>query len=140
MRKLLVPFDGSQSALHALRHAITLAKEGFATDLELLYVGDPMPLGVHGALTQDEIHHREADDAGRILKPARDVLDSAGVPYQCRFRIGTAASEIARHAQDCGCAGIVMGSRGMSPIIGLMVGSVASRVIGLANVPVTVVK
>lgn len=140
MRKLLVPFDGSQSALHALRHTIPLAKEGFASDLELLYVGDPMPLGVHGALTQDEIHHREADDAGRILKPARDTLDSDGIPYQCHSRTGTPASEIVRHAQECGCSGIVMGSRGMTPIVGLMVGSVAMRVIALADVPVTVVK
>lgn len=140
MRKLLVPFDGSQCALRALQYAVTLAKEGFASDLEILYVGDPMPLGVHGALTQDEIHQREADDAGKMLKPARDVLESAGVPYQCRSRTGTVASEIARHAQACGCAGIVMGSRGMSPVVGLMVGSVATRVIALADVPVTVVK
>ena len=140
MRKLVVPFDGSQSALRALQHAITLAKEGFASDLELLHVGDPMPFGVHGAMTQEEIHHREADEAGKILKPARDMLDDAGVPYQCRSRIGTAANEIAKHAQECGCEGIVMGSRGMSPMIGLMVGSVATRVIALAEVPVTVVK
>lgn len=140
MRRLVVPFDGSQCALGALRYAISLVKEGFASDLELLHVGDPVPIGVHGAMTQDEVHHREADEAGRILKPAREMLDSAGVPYQCRSRIGTPANEIIKHAQECGCAGIVMGSRGMSPMVGLMVGSVATRVIAHAEVPVTVVK
>ncbi|HEY8608410.1 MAG TPA: universal stress protein [Noviherbaspirillum sp.] len=140
MRKLLVPFDGSACALRALQYAITMVKEGFAGDLELLHVGDPVPLGVHGMMTHDQIQQREADEAGRVLKPARDVLDQAGISYQCRLRIGTAATEIVRHAQECACAGIVMGSRGMGPVAGLMVGSVATRVISSAEVPVTVVK
>lgn len=140
MRKLLVPFDGSQSALRALQHAIALAKEGYASDLEVLHIGEPMPLGVHGVLTQEEIRQREAAEADRIFQPARVLLNDAGVTYQCRSRIGSAANEISKHAQECACSGIVMGSRGMSPLLGIMVGSVTTRVIALAEVPVTVVK
>jgi nucleotide-binding universal stress UspA family protein len=47
---------------------------------------------------------------------------------------------IAALAWELGCDLIVMGTHGMGSIAGLALGSVASKVIHLAGVPVTVVK
>lgn len=140
MRTLLVPFDGSESAMRALQYAMTMVDEGFATELEVLHVGDPMPIGTHGVMTHEEIQHREAEEARRVLHPARKVLEEAKLTYQVRSRVGSAANEIARHAKDCKCDGIVMGTRGMGPFVSAMMGSVATRVVNLADVPVTLVK
>lgn len=140
MRTLLVPFDGSEGAVHALQYAMILAQEGFATKLEILHVGNPMPIGTHGAMTHEEVQHREADESGRILLPARKLLDEAKLTYQVRSRIGSAANEIAKYAEESQCDGIVMGTRGMGAIANALMGSVASRVVSFVNVPVTLVK
>lgn len=140
MRTLLVPFDGSESAMHALQYAMTLVQAKFAAELELLHVGDPMPIGTHGTMTHDEIQQREADESGRVLHPARKILDEAKLAYQVRSRVGSAANEIARHARESKCDGIVMGTRGMGAIANAMMGSVATRVVSLVDVPVTLVK
>ena len=51
-----------------------------------------------------------------------------------------AATTIARRADSLQCEGIVMGTRGMGAIANLLLGSVAAKVVHLANVPVTLVK
>ncbi len=42
--------------------------------------------------------------------------------------------------QKLGCDVIVMGTRGLSSVTGLLLGSVATRVIHEASVPVTLIK
>jgi nucleotide-binding universal stress UspA family protein len=62
------------------------------------------------------------------------------VPYEKEILIGNIAEVIARRADELGCDGIVMGTRGMTAIGGLVMGSVATKVVHAANVPVTLVK
>jgi nucleotide-binding universal stress UspA family protein len=47
---------------------------------------------------------------------------------------------IAQYAKEKGCDQIVMGTRGLGTVQGLLLGSVATKVIHLANVPVMLVK
>ncbi|MEC4723125.1 universal stress protein [Noviherbaspirillum sp. CPCC 100848] len=140
MRRLLIPFDGSDSSLHALQYAIDLARDKFVHELEVLHVGNPMPIGTHGMMTHEEIAHREANEAGRILQPARALLEAAGISYQVRSRTGTPANEIAKQVKEGDCDGIVMGTRGLGSIASMMMGSVASRIVATVDVPVTLVK
>lgn len=140
MRKILVPFDGSEPALRAARYAASTVKEYGALQLELLYVLDPMEFRAHTALSQSNIEHLQTDEADRILHPARVLLDQAGVFYQAHVRTGAPAQCIVDHARDAGCDAIIMGTRGMGPIASLLVGSVAARTIHLADVPVTLIK
>jgi nucleotide-binding universal stress UspA family protein len=53
---------------------------------------------------------------------------------------GDPADVIARRAQELGCDAIVMGSRGMGRIANLVIGSVATKVVHLTALPVTLVK
>ena len=54
--------------------------------------------------------------------------------------IGPVAETIARTALGQNCDGIVMGTRGLGAAAGALLGSVASQVVHLADVPVTLVK
>ena len=74
------------------------------------------------------------------LSMAVQVLEAAGVAHSREILEGSIAHAIARRADELGCDGIVMGTRGMTALGGLLMGSVATRVIHLANVPVTLVK
>ncbi len=140
MRKILVPFDGSDSAIRALRHAISVAKENPALQIELLNVVDPMPLRAHASMTNQEISRLQENEAEQTLHPARKLLDSAGVAYQAHSRVGSPANEIAEHVRETGCEAIIMGTRGLGPVASLMIGSVAMRVAHLTDVPVTLIK
>ena len=140
MRKILVPCDGSDNALRAVRYAVSVAKECSDVHLELLNVEDPMQLRTHAALSVQEIAQMQADDAARILQPARQVLDAEGVPYQAGCRTGSPANQIAQHVHETHCDMVIMGTRGLSPIAGAMIGSVATKVIHLVDVPVTLIK
>ena len=71
---------------------------------------------------------------------ARQILDAEEVQYKVRSRVGSPANEIARHVHETQCDAIIMGTRGLSPVANLMIGSVATKVIHLVEVPVTLIK
>ena len=109
-------------------------------ELELLHVLDPVPPRSHGGLTVEEIHKLYAMEADRVLQPARQVLDKAGIQCHSGYRLGSAASEIADHVHEKGFDTVIMGTRGMGAIANVMIGSVATRVVHLVKVPVVLVK
>ncbi len=61
-------------------------------------------------------------------------------PVTTQAAEGQAAQEIVRLAAERGVDCIVMGTRGMNALGGLLLGSVAQRVVHLASVPVMLVK
>jgi nucleotide-binding universal stress UspA family protein len=140
MRKILIPCDGSDNGLRVVRYAASLAIRLSDVQLELLNVQEPLPQKVHAALSEQEIARWQAGEADLILQPARQILDAEEVQYQVRSRVGSPANEIALHVRETQCDAIIMGTRGLSPIVNLVIGSVATKVIYLVEVPVTLIK
>ena len=71
---------------------------------------------------------------------ARRLLKEAGVPYTCEILIGPIAASLADCAESRGCDAIVMGSHGHGAVGSLVLGSIATKVLHLAKVPVFLVK
>jgi nucleotide-binding universal stress UspA family protein len=142
MRKLLVPIDGSECSFRALDHAIELAKARDAIELNLLHVNpDPVVYGEIQVYVQlERMLEMQGKQSEALLAPAAEKARAAGVPCRADVEQGDAATVIARRADALECSGIVMGTRGMSAIGNLFLGSVATKVVHLANVPVTLVK
>jgi nucleotide-binding universal stress UspA family protein len=141
MLKLLVPTDGSDNALRAVRYVAELARHGVPIEAVLLNVQRPVMSGEVGAVAPIEIaEDARAAAAGSAVGKARAVLDAANVPVSVHEAIGHAAEEIARAAEALGCHGIVMGHRGIGTLASLVMGSVSEHVVRLARVPVTLVK
>ena len=141
MQTLLVPYDGSDHAQRALRYAGALAQSRPGMQLALLHVLDPMQFrNPATALGEDELARRAASQLAEVLRPARDALDARDIGYQTHGRTGDPAREIVAVAAELGCDRIVMGTRGMGAFSNVVIGSVANRVVQLADVPVTLVK
>lgn len=140
MQKILIPFDGSDNALRALRYAITLAQENSSIQLEILHVLDPMAARSHATMNHEQITRLYTEEADTVLRIARQILDKSNISYEQRYRIGDPANEIAVEVFEIECDGVVMGTRGMGQIANLMIGSVATRVVHLVHVPVTLIK
>lgn len=142
MHKLLIPVDGSENAARAVQYALKLAKENKAIELHLVTV-HPEP-AIYGEIQvyvskerMEELQRKHSEDA---LGPPTEAAKSAGVPYTSEILVGDTAQMIVNKANEIHADGIVMGTRGMGVIGNLVMGSVATKVIHLANIPVTLVK
>ena len=80
------------------------------------------------------------EESREHLLGAQRRLDAAGRFHTTHIHVGQPAEVIARLAGELGCDLIVMGTHGRSGIAGLVMGSVASRVLHLADCPVMLVK
>jgi nucleotide-binding universal stress UspA family protein len=74
------------------------------------------------------------------LKPARKLLDSTGVRHDMEVRTGHVAEEIVRCAKSGNFDLIALGAKGRGAIADLLLGSVAQRVLAMADLPVVLVK
>ena len=136
MRRLLGPFDGSGPAGRALDVALRIGSE-----IDLVHVqreADSPVLLLH--ITPDQLRKLQLEHAATVVADARARLEAAGVGHRVHLCIGEPAVEIARLAREGQVDGIVMGSRGMGALGNLAFGSVATKVVHLADVPVTLVK
>lgn len=140
MKKILVPFDGSESALRALRHAAALAHDDRTVQVELLHVLDPTTSRSHAALSPEELTRLAPGEFVKAIQPARELLDTEGIPYEVHCRMGDPATQITDHVSHGDVAAVVMGTRGLGLVGNLVIGSVASRVVYYVKVPVTLIK
>lgn len=141
MKKVLVPVDGSASAEHAVQYVVALVRGGMKLDVELLNVQSPLDSAyLQRFVTHDALEgwYREEGDAA--IQPASVILTKADVKHKRTVEIGPVAETIGRYAQEGGFDTIVMGTRGMGSFGNLVLGSVATRVIHTAEIPVTLVK
>ena len=143
MRKILVALDGSEHAQRALDEVLKL----FTTNslhIHLLSVCEP--IHVNEVLFKDtlaEMRQLEEEHmaAGRsIVESGSATLKAAGISHDTHVEIGHPAQKIAEFAGKYHCEMIVMGTRGLGSIRTLAVGSVANKVVHLAEVPVLLVK
>ncbi len=138
---ILVPIDGSANSTHAVQYLIDRRANLTATEIHLLNVQLPIRSGESASETVLQgIRQIQDTAAAGALEEARRLLDRAGIAYRCNIKVGEAAETIAHYAHECGCDSIVMGTRGLGSIKSLVLGSVATKVIHLADVPVTLVK
>jgi len=137
MSTMLVAVDGSASALRAVEHVAIAAKRASA-DVCVLNVQVPIPVGE--LIDRSKMEKYQLGLGQPIVDAAVAILRDRGIAHQGRVAIGEVAQTIAGAARELGAEQIVMGSRGMSALPNLVLGSNATKVISLAQVPVTVVK
>ena len=141
MNNLLVPIDGSPAALRALAFALQVVHGRPDARVHLLNVQAPLlQAGPSKLVSPDMIDAELRGEGEKRLVQAEIMALSASVACVPRVRIGSVAAEIVAHAVEHGCDAIVMGTRGMGVVGGLVMGSVAQKVVHLATVPVTLVK
>lgn len=126
-KKILVAYDGSDHAKKAIQHAVEIAK-AFGSALYIITVAvDPSQVSVEKARRTAEEGARQASSLGVSVA-------------EMEVRTGAPATEILNYAEEREVDLIVMGSRGLSAIQRLVLGSVSQAVVSRARVPVLVVR
>lgn len=135
-RRLIVPMDGSDCALRALKFACSRFLQGGYTSLIVLHVQPPLPSSrfVTPGMIREYHEHASQEALAKAVRMARKLR----VPAVFSTALALPAVAIvgaARKGDE-----IVMGTRGMGAVAGLVMGSVAQKVVNLASVPVTLLK
>lgn len=149
---IMVPYDGSPSADAALAEAVRFAQQDSALTLRVVQIADVRQLA---------IERLEQKDA-----PSSVVSESVRIAFEEAFEIATSrlhnqidgfidgltnhivfdvleethpGSQIVAYAEENNCDLIIMGSRGLSGLRGIL-GSVSSHVLSETDIPVLVLK
>ncbi|GHB15164.1 universal stress protein [Salinicola rhizosphaerae] len=135
-RQILVPIDGSESAAKALEHACLLQRADGAT-IHLLHIPE-VPVAQDalgrktGATPLDYTPARAREQGENLLRQAWQATGSHDGSVRFLVEDGHPAQVIVAQARSLNIDLIVMGSRGLSDLRGLMVGSVSHKVTHVA--------
>jgi nucleotide-binding universal stress UspA family protein len=153
INKILVPTDGSEPSAEALDYAVDLADK-YSAEILLLSVvppvtiptfshpaagitpGLPAPITLGAYSKELSKGHKEVlSNALRWVKKHKPELK-----VSTKLEEGRPSDRIVQNVQEEGCEIIVMGSRGLGRMKGLLLGSVSDKVADDAPCPVLIVK
>ncbi|GKS60040.1 hypothetical protein YTPLAS18_35670 [Nitrospira sp.] len=133
--RILVAVDGSNYAYHAVQALAQLAR---AEQVALVHVVD-VPVPAYPTMMPEvagDLYARAktsmAEQGNDVLRQMQAALPLDTGPCQARIEFGHPADVLLAIAQDTGSHLIVMGSRGLSPVKELLLGSVSHRVVAHA--------
>jgi nucleotide-binding universal stress UspA family protein len=141
--RILVAVDGSKPSLKAVQFVLDhLDWYRGRPEIELVTVHLPVPqlprMGMAVGKRQIEKYYREEGET--MLAPARRKLDAAGIAYQAHVLVGPVAEAIVKHANDKRCDLVAVGTHGRSALGKALIGSTATKVLHISNLPVLLVK
>ena len=141
IEKILVPVDFSEHSARALEMAIDLAK-AFGAGIQLLHCYQIQPFGIspYGIALPEGFDSEVRQAAELRVDEWRGKVLLEGIEVEVRLSSRFPSLEISETASEIGADLIVMGTRGLSGIKHVLLGSVAERTLRLAPCPVLTVK
>ena len=136
--RILIAYDGSEHSQRAAKLARDLACREDQAEIWLVCVMEAIPRHLGQPYLQDLIN-AQTDAGNKFLKNARKIIGS-DIPVYDELLFGSPAESILNVAKSNDCDLIVMGTRGLSVLQGLLLGSQVHRVIIHAKCPVLAVK
>ncbi|MFA9556597.1 universal stress protein [Evansella sp. AB-rgal1] len=135
---ILLAIDGSDHSRRAAKKAIEMGKLLGDASIEVLYIVD-------GSKSKsDVLQFGDSDSASRkrreMLQPFETMIKSAGLTLKTSILHGAPAETIIKHANEGSYDCLVLGSRGLSTVQTMILGSVSHKVMKYVKAPVLMVK
>jgi nucleotide-binding universal stress UspA family protein len=137
MRNILVGYDGSGAAIHALTFAAGLAR-AFGASMHLLAVVRPPEFG--GMVETNAVVEQSRQHYQNVLRGVYSKHAHEPFKTHVHIAVGHPAEQIVRFAEGHDIDHIVVGHRGHTVFERWLIGSVARQVIAYAHCAVTVVR
>jgi len=141
--RIVVPFDGSELSMKALNTAVTFLKQDKKIELDVLMVVNVRAAVREHSLELVDIEQIRQDCFASADKTLREIKDQLRlVPNKIKTLAleGDPGNTIIEYCQDNNIDLVVMGSRGLSGIKELFLGSVSHHVVQKSSCPVMIVK
>ncbi len=137
--KIMVAIDGSYASFDALNYAISISKE-YNAELCALYVVYA-DIDLFGPHTSSEYMIRVENEGQEHLDKAKLNAKEKNMDMTTEIISSTNISTgIVKYAEEKNFDLIVVGTRGLSGLKRILLGSVASKIISYAHCPVMVIK
>jgi nucleotide-binding universal stress UspA family protein len=134
--KILVAYDGSEAAGHAVTRAGQVAQRS-GGDVTVISV---VPIQASGPRSAGPVMSGDVDEHARELDEAVATLKEAGVEAARIEAVGHPAESIVDEAERGGFELIVVGHRGRHGVARFLLGGTATRVVTHAHCDVLVVR
>ena len=139
--KILLPIDGSENALEAVRHALWLLQSGLRASFVLANIQEPASLYevvvAHNAALIEQISEAAA---AHSLAPAQALLSAARAEFETEIGHGDPGHLLLDIAERYECELVIVGARGQDVGESGALGSVATALLQHARAPVMVVR
>ena len=139
--KILIAADGSEYTKRMLAY-IAAHDDWLGThhDYTVLHCIPAIPHRAAAFVGKDQVRAFYAADAEAVFKPIRAFFKMHGAKVTFTFRIGPAGPIVAKFAEQNGFDLIVLGTHGHGAVGGLVMGSIATKVVSLCRTPVLLVR
>ena len=137
MKNILVPVDGSEGSDRAVAEAIAMA-EICEAKLNFLYVANINQLAINACLSDAILE--AVTKAGNVILDRDIEMVPSGIEKDAYSETGSPAVVILDFAASNDIDLIIMGSRGLGIVKGVLLGSVSQYIVEQAKCPVLVVK
>lgn len=140
-KKILVAIDGSKMSEKVLETVVPIAKEN-GSEITIIHVSKELVLPRAVVVTDlEKILSEMRNSAIELLNEAQHKLKAQGVDANYIYKQGSSVSRvIVEVAQEKDADLIIIGSRGLGNIKGMMLGGVSQKVAQLSVCPILIVK
>jgi YjbE family integral membrane protein len=139
MLSILVPVDGSPNTQHAVRHIIKEFTKYPAMEVHLLNVQAPFSRHIAQFVSKKSRDAYHRDEAEKVLRPVRQMLEKFHVPYTSHTEVGSKAAVITDAARRLRCDSIVMSTARKNSLSRMLGASVVNQVLESATVKVELI-
>jgi nucleotide-binding universal stress UspA family protein len=138
--RILVAIDGSKMSNKALKSAFQIAKERYSK-VGVIHVEKNVMLSENMTTDSiDEIYSKITHEVDGLFDEAKALAKEEDLEIDTHYVMGDPAVQIVKTAEQENYQLIIMGSRGLGAIKGIVMGSVSYKVLQLSHCPVLIIK
>ena len=138
IERVLIPVDGSDSSKNAAKYGAHLVNARYPK-IYLLNVWEPVTMTIGGEMAEKVRKSSEAKSMA-LLEEYKKLLEPCGLEIELISRSGRPDYVVLNVQEELDCDLIVIGSRGLSVLENVIMGSVVTRVLEGATCPVLVTR
>lgn len=141
VNKILLATDGSDNATRAAHYTLNMVKNNPLLKVTILNVRPGADILVrYNPFDNQAISKEKCELSENITKRTRALFKNESFVVKSDVVFGEPGQTIAEYARDKGYDMIIMGTRGLSKLSGIILGSISHQVLRLSTVPVLFVK
>lgn len=137
IKTILVPVDGSDSSDRAAAQAVSIA-DTCSAKLNFLYVANINQLAINACLSEAIL--AAVRKAGEVILARAVNMVPSEIEYETYSETGAPAVTILEYERKLQPNLIVMGSRGLGLVKGVLLGSVSQYIMEQSSCPVLIIK